>query len=151
MTKINKYILLLLCGVTLLFISCKENEDFLKGDFGYLNVKFSSNDDIIVSTTKTSEPIFGVNILNSSGVIVRSTSDHREFENNPIKLERGIYYINASNGDDVECGFDKPFYTGVDTVEIKNQGVANSEVVCTLSNVKVSVELDETVNTHFKE
>ena len=90
MTKINKYILLLLCGVTLLFISCKENEDFLKGDFGYLNVKFSSNDDIIVSTTKTSEPIFGVNILNSSGVIVRSTSDHREFENNPIKLERGI-------------------------------------------------------------
>ena len=152
MNRIYTYISkLIVLSLILLFSSCDENEKYMNENYGFLKLNFSGEDELIVGVTKADLPIFGVNIVNSNGVIVRSTADHREFETNPIKLERGTYYIQATNGVDVNCAFEMPFYTGADTVDIKSQNVVSSEVVCGLSNVKVSISLDESVNTHFKE
>ncbi len=147
---INIVRLIILSLIPIIY-SCNENDRLMSENYGYLKLDFSADDELIVGVTKAEIPIFGVNIVNSQGVIVRSTLDHREFETNPIKLEKGIYYIQATNGEDVDCAFEKPFYTGADTVDIKSQNVDTRTVVCGISNVKVSVSLDPSVATHFKE
>lgn len=150
--KVIKNKIYLVLGLLLIVASCNDNDNYLHDNYGYLKLNFSANDDLISNVTKVDEdPIFGVNILNEQNVIVRSTLNHKDFETDPIKLERGTYYVKATNGDDVECGFDKPFYAGCDTIVIKSQVVETSNVVCTLANVKVSIVLDETVTTNFKE
>lgn len=136
----------------LLFSACGKEGDPLKDAYGYLKLNFTQdNEEIVVKGERTTEPVFSVNILNSSGVIVRSCADHRELESEPLKLKAGTYSVNASSGENVNCAFEKPFYQGSKTIAVKAGNVENGEVICTLANVKVSIKIDDSMNEHFKE
>ena len=55
---------------------------------------------------------FKVEVIDiQSGVIVKTVDDHHTLQNEPIALREGTYIIKASNGTDVEAGFDS--FSGV--------------------------------------
>lgn len=148
--KINIF---LYCIVIAIFSlsSCGKEDDSINS-YGYLQVKFQEDKtDLIVGGTKAADPTFAVNVLNAAGVVVRSCKDHRELETEPLKLQTGTYSIQATSGENVNYGFEKPFYQGLETFSITKGSVVSKEVVCKLANVKVSVEIDPSVNENFKD
>lgn len=148
--KINIYLYCIVLAIFTCF-SCGKEDDAINS-YGYLQIKFQEDKtDLIVGGTKVTDPTFAVNVLNAAGVVVRSCKDHRELESEPLKLPTGTYYIEATSGENVGYGFDKPFYQGRDTISITKGSVVSEEVVCKLANVKVSVEIDPSVNENFKD
>lgn len=140
-----------LAMVLLGLLSCNKEGDPLMTDYGYLKFSFTEDNSEIVVGTKTTDPIFAVNVLNSEGVVVKTCTDHRELESEPLRLKTGTYYINATSGKQTEAAFGKPFYKGSDTIDVVVGGVTTSEVICSLSQVKVSIAVDQSVIDNFKE
>ncbi len=149
--SIYKYIIFSFL-IAALFSCNKVERPPLDYDEGYLSLSFGQQEgeNIVVKSEEVVDPIFAVSIADSaSGVIVKKTNDHHEFETQPLKLKVGKYIITASNGESVEAGFDKPFYSGKDTVTIVAGKQVSSSIVCTLSNVKVSLKFSEAVKKAF--
>lgn len=102
------------------------------------------------SPSDASEPIFAVSVADfQTGIIRESTSDHHEYEAAPLKLKAGKYIITATNGTNESAAFEQPFYVGKDTIEVVANTATTSTIVCSLSNVKVSVIIDNSVTNNF--
>lgn len=95
-----------------------------------------------------------VQIVNASGVTVESTDDFSEWETagKTFRLAPGTYTIKAASYgfDGSESGFDVPYYAGSVQATVKAGTTTVANLTCTLANVKVSVEFDETFKTAFK-
>ena len=95
-----------------------------------------------------------VQIVNASGVTVESTDDFSEWETagKTFRLAPGTYTIKAASYgfDGSESGFDVPYYAGSVQATVKAGTTTVANLACTLANVKVSVEFDETFKTAFK-
>ena len=77
---------------------------------------------------------------------MRSVTDWTELSGVQLELEAGTYTINASsNGfDGSESGFDIPYYAGSAQVTIPKGKEVTANIICTLANVKVTVNFDAT-------
>lgn len=140
-----KYIKII--SLLLIMLSCsKEN---LSDGTGYLGFCFTRSDEILV-TRSDADMIFAVKVIDqATGVTVKSVEDHRELEQSPLRLRAGKYRIVASSGADIDAAFDSPFYVGEQEIEVVSGKTAVANVVCSLSNVKVSVLVDESVMNNF--
>ncbi len=132
--------------------SCQSNETV--SDEGCLRI-------LAETTGITSRVIEGYNpkqlavqIVNASGVTVESTDDFSEWETagKTFRLAPGTYTIKAASYgfDGSESGFDVPYYAGIVQAIVKAGTTTVASLTCTLANVKVSVEFDETFKTAFK-
>lgn len=132
--------------------SCQSNETV--SDEGCLRI-------LAETTGITSRVIEGYNpkqlavqIVNASGVTVESTDDFSEWETagKTFRLAPGTYTIKAASYgfDGSESGFDVPYYAGSVQATVKAGTTTVANLTCTLANVKVSVEFDETFKTAFK-
>ncbi len=149
--KINtiKYIALLVLSV--LILSCKKDidRDLLSKGEGVLSLKFGYNLDANV-VTKGGDPIFTISVIDfKTGVIIKTIEDHNSLKDNPLTLKAGKYIIAAANGIDVTAGFESPYYMGRDTVDVIAGKAAAASMVCTLANVKVSVNFSDAVTANF--
>lgn len=140
----------LIIGVLPLFFSCGMEKKQAEESYGY--VKLNLKEDLGVDiSTKANDMIFAVSILNEQNVVVKSYNNHNDIVNDPVKLRVGRYIIKASTGENVNYGFDKPFYFGCDTVDVVANSVNTSNVVCSLNNTKVTVALEAAVAESFRE
>ena len=150
MKKIYSLLTILLAAV--FCFSCQSNETV--SDEGCLRI-------LAETTGITSRVIEGYNpkqlavqIVNASGVTVESTDDFSEWETagKTFRLATGTYTIKAASYgfDGSESGFDVPYYAGSVQATVKAGTTTVANLTCTLANVKVSVEFDETFKTAFK-
>lgn len=123
------------------------------GNTGYIMLNISKDESVEVITTRAeSEPVFSIEVVNAGGVTVASYDDHRELAENPLRLQPGIYTVKGSTGEKGgDAVFGKPVYTGEDQVTVEAGKVSSANIVCTLSQVMVTVESSEEVDAAFKE
>ncbi len=159
MKKIQYILSFLLLAV--LVVSCSQDVDVDEARQGYLSLSINS----LTSThspgeTRSAVPedydakTLYVEILDANGTIIKSTEDFaadEEFQGN-ILLESGVYTIvaHSANWDGEASAFDAPFYYGRTTVEVKPKSLVTATLTCTLANVKVTVNYDQSFITNFK-
>lgn len=145
--NIGKILFLLLLGA---LVSC--NKDGGVSGNGYLKLDISQDESLIVVNTKAGEePVYKVEILNSAGVSVATYDNHNDLVANPIMLKAGKYTVIGTTGENGGyAAFDMPVYQGQDEVEVVVGQTTTAEVVCTLSQVKVTVKCDKSVTDAFK-
>lgn len=81
---------------------------------------------------------FAVDILDENGEVIRHYNSYADLKNEGgLLLPAGTYSVRATLGDEVNAGFDKPFYSGTTACEITPQEVAKVITDCVLSNKKV--------------
>ncbi len=155
-------ILLLLFSV----VSCTRKEDVvLNEENGYINFNVSQDKSLVIVNTRVTDPIYKVKILNSAGVAIKTIENHKEITA-PIALKPGKYTVvgisynkesvlpadaNGKYPEDYQAIFDKPVYQAQQEVEVVKGKTENVNLLCTLSQVKVSVKTDNTITQNFKE
>lgn len=137
----------------LVFISCQEED--ANGGVGYLRLEIATNA-FVNPQTKIAEDYnpkqIAVQIINGSGTVVKETDDYTIWNSQQIRLSPGTYTIKASsNGfDGSESGFDIPYYAGSEQITIESGKEKTANVTCTLANVKVTVNFDQSFIDAFK-
>lgn len=147
------YSILILFIAALTIGSCQE-EDAIKNT-GYLRLNVGTNSAASPQTRIIGEynpKQIAVRILDSNNKVVDSTDDWETWEATQLTLKPGVYTIVASsNGfDGSESGFDIPYYAGSEQVTIENGKEKTANIVCTLANVKVTVNFDQTFINAFQ-
>lgn len=132
--------------VALTAVSCQQDDE-LKGNVGYLRIEVGTNayvDTRLVPEDYNPKQI-ALQILDSSNEVVKETDDWEELKGQQLRLTPGTYTIKASsNGfDGSESGFDIPYYAGSQQVTIESGKEETANITCTLANVKVTVNYDE--------
>lgn len=153
------YILSIIFAVTTA-TSCSQDME-VSSNQGYLSLKINS-------LTSTNEPsntraaapegydakTLYVEILDNNGNIVKSTKDFgndTDFQGKLV-LMSGSYTVvaHSANWDGEESGFDTPFYYGSTKIQVLPQSLVTASVTCTLNNVKISVNYDQSFKEGFK-
>lgn len=151
-------ILSILC-ISLLAWACSSDMEGAEQVKGYLSLELttleSTNARVTSAPADYDAKIMHVDILNSDGVVVKSTDNFatdEEFQG-IIMLEPGTYTIAAhsSHWDGSNSGFNAPFYAGTTSVKVKAQTKTTAKIKATLDNVKVTVNYDEDFKYNFNE
>ncbi len=148
----NRKIISIFILALVLFSSCQK--DVMEG-VGYLRLDIQTNSFVNVQT-KVGENYnpkqIAVQIVNSSNSVVKETDDWETLKGQQIELPSGTYTIKASsNGfDGSESGFGLPYYTGSTQVTVSSGKEVTAEISCTLANVKVTVNFDQSFVNAFK-
>lgn len=144
--------MILLMLSSLVIVSCSEqSENFQDDEVGFLTLDITTPKGTRAVPTGYDPKQLYVEIVNESGTILYSTDDATKWEGQTWKLRHGKYTINAhsNNWDGDDSGRDIPFYSGTKDVEIQIGTKTDAELICTLANVKVTVQFDETVSQAF--
>lgn len=152
MNKITSLYTLCLMSVLLLF-AC-QNDDLGSDNIGYLRLQMGVNE----STHTKAEGVYNseqmaVQILRADGTVAEETSNFAaEWEGKQIALPVGTYTLKASSAgfDGQTSGFEKPYYAGQTEFVIEKGKEINATVTCTLANVKVTVNFDQSFQKYFK-
>jgi hypothetical protein len=137
----------------LVLASCNQ-EVIQDTSYGYLGLLMDSDlsEDVIVKAGATDELVFGVDVINTSGVTVASVDDHRTVTNaTPIRLQIGNYDVVATNGSDANAAFNNPYYKGSKNVKIYPDVINTVNLTCTLANTVFSAEFPAEFAQHFSE
>jgi len=137
----------------MLIISCKkEKEEPIKGK-GFLEL--SINMQIIESQLNKLKSIavatdnFKVTIYNASNEIV-VTYDNAIDMPELIELDAGEYYVEASQGNYNDVGFDLPCYYGrSDNFVVDVESTTNVEMFCEIANCAVSINYSAQIKNDF--
>lgn len=129
-----------------LVLGCHDKIGEEEGKPAWLSIEFLT--DKSVETRAGDEMLYNLKIEKLDGTPVCSFEDCSTISER-ILLHAGIYRLVASSGEDVETGFDVPFYQTQQ--EINLQGGENKQIAltCSQANVKVSVKYSEAVRKHF--
>lgn len=153
----KKIILLSISALAIILMAsaCQKEEVY-----GYLQVGLDTIESAFEAKSVTSVPggynarRLYVEILDASGVIVKSTNDYANDATfaGTIKLLPGKYTVNAHSygWDGSDSGFDAPYYTGSASATVTAKELRSVNVVCTLANVKVTVNYDDSFKKYFK-
>ena len=95
---------------------------------------------------------FAVDIFDDKGNQVKHYSSYADFkQEGGLLLPAGNYAIRATLGDDINAGYDKPYYSGTDVCEITPQEVAKVITECVLSNKKVTFRCSDKFLNRFRD
>ena len=150
----NIYLKVSVLLLSFIIWSCQNEETV--SDKGYLRVNVDTFVSVITQETRVAADYnpkqIAVRILDSSNKVVRSVTDWTELSGVQLELEAGTYTINASsNGfDGSESGFDIPYYAGSAQVTIPKGKEVTANIICTLANVKITVNFDATFVQAFQ-
>lgn len=169
------YIYSLLLILSFTFFSCEMKKDLFgevnkdktenttSGDQGLLDLELKPHKEVDVPDTKGgsisgSEVVvldvneFAVDILDEKGSIVKHYNSYADLKKEGgLFLPIGKYAIRATLGEDVNAGFDSPFYSGTNVCEITPKEVAKVITDCVLSNKKVKFRCSDQFLNSFKE
>lgn len=139
--------LLTVIGVT----SCQQDD--LDSNTGYLRIDVETNTYVNTKIAEDYNPKqIALQIVNSKGEVVESTDDWETLEGKQFRLPAGIYTVKASsNGfDGSESGFEIPYYAGSEQVTVETGKEVTANITCTLANVKVTVNYDQSFIDAFQ-
>lgn len=150
--KKNLYTLIITC----LFISlsaCQSENELGSNATGYLRLGLEVNTSSNTRAEETYNPKqLAVQIINASNEVVEETTNFEtNWQGKPIELPVGTYTVKASSAgfDGESSAFDKPYYAGSTKVTVKSKESANATIECTLANVKVTVNFDQSFKDAF--
>lgn len=151
--KKNWYTLIICCLVAALS-ACQNEDELSSSNVGYLRLQMGVNASV---SARAGEEIYNpkqiaVQILSEEGEVVEETTNwETEWEGEAIPLAVGKYTLKASSAgfDGETSGFDKPYYAGSAEFTIESNKEANVTVTCTLANVKVTVNFDQSFIDNF--
>lgn len=170
----KKYYICLLSLIFLPFIfSCEMKKDLLGGiekptdpqlpkNAGMLDLELNPEKEVVIPNSKGDEiegsdelldaADFSVGIYDEEGVLVESYDSYAQLkETGGLLLSPGTYIIKAEKGNDLNAGFNKPYYKGVDTCIIQPQVVEKVITSCKLENKKVTFRYSEDFQKQFEE
>lgn len=139
--------LLTAIGIT----SCQQDD--LDANTGYLRIDVETNTYVNTKIAEDYNPKqIALQIVNSKGEVVESTDDWETLEGKQFRLPAGIYTVKASsNGfDGSESGFEIPYYAGSEQVTVETGKEVTANITCTLANVKVTVNYDQSFIDAFQ-
>ncbi len=145
------YLFLFVILSTLSITSCQQDD--LNGNIGYLRIEVGTNAYVDTRIAADYNPKqIALQILDSKGGIVESTDDWETLSGQQIRLEAGTYTVKASsNGfDGSESGFDIPYYAGSQQITVQTGKEVTANITCTLANVKVTVNYDQSFIDAFQ-
>lgn len=132
-------------------ISCQQED--LDDNTGYLRIDVETNTYVNTKIAENYNPKqIALQIVDSKGEVVESTDDWETLEGKQFRLPAGIYTVKASsNGfDGSESGFDIPYYAGSEQVTVETGKEVTANITCTLANVKVTVNYDQSFIDAFQ-
>lgn len=149
---------LFLCGATvLLLVSCANEENQVDSGYGSINVKVSADYQVVPVTCSTTEITettnpdvseFALKLVSADGSFSRAWDSLADFD--PAeKIPVGTYTMSAYYGNLEEEGFDKPYYLGQSDVTVRYRENTPVDILCTLANVKVTVEYSDAFKKYF--
>ena len=149
----NWYSFIICCLVAMLS-ACQNEDELSNSNVGYLRLTMGV--DMSVNTRADGEEVYdpkqiAVQIVSENNEIVEETSNWEEWSGKQITLPVGKYTVKASSAgfDGATSGFDKPYYAGSAEITIQKDTEVNQTVTCTLANVKVTVNFDQTFVDNF--
>lgn len=148
MKNIYLFLITLLTLPTL--ISCQQDD---VDNIGYLRIEVGTNAYVDTRIAADYNPKqIALQILDSKGGIVESTDDWETLSGQQIRLAAGTYTVKASsNGfDGSESGFDIPYYAGSQQITVQTGKEVTANITCTLANVKVTVNYDQSFIDAFQ-
>ena len=149
MKKIYLSLIALLTAIG--FTSCQQDD--LDANTGYLRIDVETNTYVNTKIAEDYNPKqIALQIVNSTGEVVESTDDWETLEGKQFRLPAGIYTVKASsNGfDGSESGFEIPYYAGSEQVTVETGKEVTANITCTLANVKVTVNYDQSFIDAFQ-
>lgn len=167
-----KYLLALLSGC--LFFSCEMKKDLfgegnkipVKPDIenqGLLDLELKPEREAEIPGSKggnvTGSDVvvldvnaFTIDILDGNGGIVKHYDTYADLkEEGGLLLPAGNYTVRAALGEEVNAGFDMPFYSGTNVCEITPNEVARVITECVLSNKKVTFRCSDEFLAKFED
>ena len=151
--KKNWYSFIICCLVAMLS-ACQNEDELSNSNVGYLRLTMGV--DMSVNTRADGEEVYdpkqiAVQIVSAENEVVEETSNWEEWSGKQITLPVGKYTVKASSAgfDGATSGFDKPYYAGSAEITIQKDTEVNQTVTCTLANVKVTVNFDQTFVDNF--
>lgn len=151
--KRNWYTFIIICCLLITFSACQSEEELGSNAIGYLRLGLEVNTSSITRAEAAYNPKqLAVQIVNASGEVVKETTNFEtNWKGETIELPVGTYTVKASSAgfDGATSGFDKPYYAGSTQVTVKSEKSANATIECTLANVKVTVNFDQTFKDAF--
>lgn len=151
--KRNWYTFIIICCLLITFSACQSEEELGSNAIGYLRLGLEVNTSSITRAEAAYNPKqLAVQIVNASGEVVKETTNFEtNWKGETIELPVGTYTVKASSAgfDGATSGFDKPYYAGSTQVIVKSEKSANATIECTLANVKVTVNFDQTFKDAF--
>lgn len=145
------YLFLFVILSTLSITSCQQDD--LNDNIGYLRIEVGTNAYVDTRIAADYNPKqIALQILDSKGGIVESTDDWETLSGQQIRLAAGTYTVKASsNGfDGSESGFDIPYYAGSLQITVQTGKEVTANITCTLANVKVTVNYDQSFIDAFQ-
>ena len=134
--------------------ACQNEDELSNSNVGYLRLTMGV--DMSVNTRADGEEVYdpkqiAVQIVSENDEVVEETSNWEEWSGKQITLPVGKYTVKASSAgfDGATSGFDKPYYAGSAEITIQKDTEVNQTVTCTLANVKVTVNFDQTFVDNF--
>ena len=148
----KKIYLSLIALLTVMSITSCQQDD-LDSNTGYLRIDVETNTYVNTKIAEDYNPKqIALQIVNSKGEVVESTDDWETLEGKQFRLPAGIYTVKASsNGfDGSESGFEIPYYAGSKQVTVETGKEVTANITCTLANVKVTVNYDQSFIDAFQ-
>lgn len=148
----KKIYLSLIALLTVMSITSCQQDD-LDSNTGYLRIDVETNTYVNTKIAEDYNPKqIALQIVNSKGEVVESTDDWETLEGKQFRLPAGIYTVKASsNGfDGSESGFEIPYYAGSEQVTVETGKEVTANITCTLANVKVTVNYDQSFIDAFQ-
>lgn len=94
---------------------------------------------------------FAISILDSLGQIVKAYESYAALkEAGDLLLPAGLYEVKAYLGDNINAGFNAPYYAGDTTCEISAKEVAKVVAKCSLQNKKLQFEVTDQFKEEFQ-
>ena len=149
----KRYIYNILITVSALFVMAACNDVVMNEalqETGYLGVCLGMDDEVaskaIVSPSQ--DMAFKIEIYKGDD-LVEEIDDHRLItQTEPVVLRVGKYKVKAIYGDN-RFGFDSPYYVGETDVTITKDDLTVADLVCTLANVMVTVDFEQSIKDNF--
>ena len=119
--------------------------------YGYLSVSLDRDDEVFTKAlvAPDEDMAFRIEIYKGSESVAE-IADHRTLTTStPLQLRIGKYRVVAKYGNNLP-GFDNPYYVGETEVLIKTDAISVADIVCTLANVMVTVEVDKAITDNFQ-
>lgn len=144
-----KKFLLLFASLVLLATACSKEErgGIVSNDTGKVQLSLSS-EGAFKSDDNVNVGDFKVVIKNPSGAVVKSFEKYSEMPS-MVELDAGSYTIEAGNVTTTEAAFSSPEYFKSDSFVVEVGKTSKVNLVCTLSNVKLTVQCAESFFNEF--
>lgn len=139
----------LFCLLIVLFACDEDKNNLIPSGYLYLNVEEDATLHTKAQTGVTFESL-RVDVLDMNRDTVNTYKDYlSDVKDQRMTLPVGKYIVAVSSNHTGEAGWETPLYRGEEEVEVKQGEITSAQVVCKITNTKVSVLYADTLKTVF--